>query len=192
MTTNGIMQILLFFAVVLLVTKPMGLYMARVFNGTRTLLSPIFVPVEKLIYKILGTNEEEDMHWTVYAFAMLMFTVVGIVSTYVLLRAQAHLPWNPKGFSGKDMTPDLSFNTSNSFATNTNWQNYIPEATVSYFSNMVSLAIHNWMSSATGIVIAIALVRGFARRSARASATSGWILPDARCTFCFRSALYMP
>ena len=166
MTTNGVMQILLFFAVVLLVTKPIGLYMAKVFNGDRTLLSPIFVPIEKLFYKLFGVREDEDMPWTVYAFAMLMFTVVGIVFTYVLLRAQAHLPWNPKGFGGKDMTPDLSFNTANSFATNTNWQNYFPEATVSYFSNMVSLAIHNWMSSATGIVIAIALVRGFARRTA--------------------------
>lgn len=167
MTTNGILQILMFFVLVLLATKPMGSYMARVFAGERTVLTPILKPVERLFYKLFGVKEEEDMPWTTYTFAMLMFTVVGIVLTYVLLRGQGHLPWNPKGFSGKDMSPDLSFNTANSFATNTNWQNYVPEATVSYFSNMVSLAIHNWMSAATGIVIAIALVRGFARRSAQ-------------------------
>lgn len=167
MTANGIIQILLFFVLILLATKPVGIYMAKVFAGERTLLSSLFKPVEKLFYKLFGVEEEEDMRWTTYAFAMLMFTVVGIVFSYVLLRMQGHLPWNPKGFSGKDMTPDLSFNTANSFATNTNWQNYLPEATVSYFSNMVSLAIHNWMSSATGIVIAIALIRGFARKTAQ-------------------------
>src|SRR5947209_6650267 len=169
MTPNGIKQVLLFFAVIILVTKPMGAYMARVFNGERTLLTPIFKPMEGLFYKIFGVKEDEDMKWTTYAFAMLMFSVVGALLTYALLRLQGSinmLGLNPKGFSGKEMTPDLSFNTANSFTTNTNWQNYVPEATISYFSNMVSLAIHNWMSAATGIVVAIALVRGFARRSA--------------------------
>jgi len=167
MTSNGVFQILLFFGLILLATKPLGTYMARVFDGERTLFSPVFKPIEKLFYKLLGVKEEEDMRWTTYAFAMLAFTVVGVLFSYVLLRLQGHLPLNPKGFNGHDMTPDLTFNTANSFATNTNWQNYIPEATVSYFSNMVSLAIHNWMSSATGIAIAIALVRGFARKSAQ-------------------------
>src|SRR5579862_6629900 len=166
MTAIGIFQILLFFALILVLTKPMGIYMAKVFAGERTLLDPILKPIERLCLKLFGVKEEEDMRWTTYTLAMLMFTVVGVVLSYALLRMQGHLPWNPKGFGGKDMTPDLSFNTANSFATNTNWQNYLPEATVSYFSNMVSLAIHNWMSSATGIVLAIALIRGFARKTA--------------------------
>src|SRR4029077_16549964 len=101
-----------------------------------------------------------------YAFALLMFSVVGALLTYALLRLQGHLPFNPKHFGGKEMTPDLAFNTANSFTTNTNWQNYVPEAVVSYFSNMVALAMHNWMSAACGIAVAIALVRGFARKSA--------------------------
>ena len=169
MTANGILQILFFFLLVLLVTKPLGHFMARVFEGEKTLLDPVFKPIERTLYKICGIDETQDMKWTTYAFAMLMFSVVGIVATYALLRLQGSINFagmNPKGFSGKDTTPDLSFNTAVSFATNTNWQNYSPELTMSYFSNMVALAIHNWMSAATGIAIAIALVRGFARRSA--------------------------
>src|SRR5882724_5082988 len=166
MTPNGILQILLYFLVVLLLTRPLGAYMARVFEGERTLLTPVFQPIERLFYKLFGVNEDEDMKWTTYAFAMLMFSVVGAVLTYVLLRLQGHLPFNPQHYDTKQMTADLAFNTSNSFTTNTNWQNYSPEVTVSYFSNMVALAIHNWMSAACGIAIAIALVRGFARRSA--------------------------
>ncbi len=166
MTPNGIVQILLFFGVVLLCTRPMGLYMARVFEGERTLLSPVIRPIEKLFYTLFGVREDEDMRWTTYTFAMLAFSVVGALLTFALLRMQGHLPFNPKAYSGKDMTPDLSFNTSVSFLTNTNWQSYTPEATISYFSNMVSLAVHNWMSAAYGIAIAIVLIRGFARRSA--------------------------
>ncbi len=169
MTPNGIFQILLFFLVILLLTKPMGAYMTRVFEAERTLLSPIVAPIERLFYKLFGVKADDDMKWTTYAFAILMFSVAGMLLTYVLLRVQGSINFmglNPKGFSGKDMTPDLAFNTSASFTTNTNWQSYVPETTVSYFSNMVSLAIHNWMSAATGIAIAIALVRGFARRSA--------------------------
>ena len=169
MTPNGILQILFFFLLVLLVTKPLGHFMGRVFEGEKTMLDPVFKPIERLLYKIFGVDEEQDMKWTTYAFAMLMFSVAGIVLTYALLRLQGSINFmgmNPKGFGSKDMPPDLSFNTAVSFATNTNWQNYSPELTMSYFSNMVSLAIHNWMSAATGIAIAIALVRGFARRSA--------------------------
>jgi K+-transporting ATPase ATPase A chain len=166
MTTNGVLQILLFFALVLLATKPLGAYMARVFSGERTLLSPVFQPVERLFYKLFGVKEEEDMRWTTYAFAMLMFSLVGLGLTYALLRLQHLLPLNPQGFGTKQMPADLAFNTSASFTTNTNWQNYVPETTVSYFSNMVALAVHNWMSAACGIAIAIALVRGLARRSA--------------------------
>jgi K+-transporting ATPase ATPase A chain len=166
MTTLGVLQILVFFVLLILVTKPIGLYMTRVFNGDRTWLDPVFKPIERFFYKLLGVDEKQDMKWTTYTAAMLAFSVVGIVVTYALLRLQGMLPWNPQHFAGKDMTPDLSFNTAVSFATNTNWQAYTPESTVSYFSNMVSLAVHNWMSAATGIAIAIALVRGFARRSA--------------------------
>ena len=167
MTPIGIFQMLLFFGLIVLVTKPMGAYMARVFNGERTFLQPVLGPIERLFYKLFGVREDEDMRWTTYAFAMLMFSVVGGLLTYALLRLQGHLPFNPKGFSGKDMTPDLAFNTAWSFVTNTNWQNYVPETTVSYFSNMVALAIHNWMSAATGIAVAVALIRGFARHSAQ-------------------------
>src|SRR5579871_1257532 len=118
MTSNGILQILLYFVVILLLTKPLGAYMARVFGGERTLLSPILQPVERLFYKLFGVKEDEDMKWTTYAFAMLMFSIVGIVLTYILLRLQGHLPFNPQHYGTKQMTPDLAFNTANSFATN--------------------------------------------------------------------------
>ncbi len=166
MTTNGTLQILFFCAIVFALTKPMGAYMARVFEGEKTLLSPILRPLERLCYRLFGVNEEQDMRWTTYAFALVAFSLVGMLASYLLLRMQGILPFNPQGLSGKEMTPDLAFNTSASFTTNTNWQSYVPEATVSYFSNMVSLAIHNWMSAASGIAIAIALVRGLARKSA--------------------------
>lgn len=167
MTTIGILQIVLFFALIVLATKPLGSYMASVFAGERTLLTPLLRPLERLCYRLFGVREDEDMRWTTYAFAMLMFSLAGGVLTYALLRLQGVLPLNPQHFSGKDMTPDLSFNTAVSFITNTNWQNYTPEATVSYFSNMVALAMHNWMSAATGIAVAVAIIRGFARHSAK-------------------------
>jgi K+-transporting ATPase ATPase A chain len=180
MTPIGIFQMLLFFGLIILFTKPMGAYMARVFNGERTFLQPVLGPIERGFYRLFGVREDEDMPWTTYAFAMLMFSAVGGLLTFALLRLQGHLPFNPKGFGGKDMTPDLAFNTAWSFVTNTNWQTYTPEATISYFSNMVSLAIHNWMSAATGIAIAVALIRGFARHSARGIG-SFWV-DVTRCT----------
>jgi K+-transporting ATPase ATPase A chain len=167
MTANGILQVLLFFGLIVLLTKPMGAYMARVFQGERTLLSPLLRPVERRVYRLLGVREDEDMPWTRYAFALLMFSVVGGLFSYALLRLQGYLPFNPQQFSGKEMTPDLAFNTSMSFTTNTNWQSYVPEAVVSYFSNMVALASHNWTSAAAGMAVAIAIVRGFTRHSAR-------------------------
>ncbi len=179
MTSNGILQMALFFGVLLLLTKPLGAYMARVFQGERTFLTPVLRPVERLFYKLFGVNEDEDMRWTTYAFAMLMFSVVGALLTYALLRLQGYLPFNPKRFTGKEMTADLAFNTAMSFTTNTNWQNYVPEAVVSYFSNMVALAWHNWMSAATGIAVAIAVVRGFARHSAKGIGNF-WVDYDAR------------
>jgi K+-transporting ATPase ATPase A chain len=165
MTANGILQLALFFGIILVLTKPMGRYMARVFQGERSLLTPVLRPVERVFYKLFGVKEDEDMKWTTYSFSLLMFSLVGLVLTYALLRLQGHLPLNPQNFSGKEMTADLSFNTAISFTTNTNWQNYVPEATISYFSNMVALAVHNWMSAAAGIAVAIALVRGFARHT---------------------------
>jgi K+-transporting ATPase ATPase A chain len=165
MTFTGILQMLLFFGLVLLLTKPIGTYMARVYSDERTFLTPILRPVERLFYRIFGVREDQDMPWTTYAYALLMFSVVGALLSYALLRLQGYLPFNPKGFGGKEMTPDLAFNTAMSFTTNTNWQNYVPEAVVSYFSNMVPLAIHNWMSAAAGMAVAVALIRGFARHS---------------------------
>jgi potassium-transporting ATPase potassium-binding subunit len=166
MTANGSLQLLLFFGLVVLLTRPMGAYLARVFQGERTLLGPVLRPLERFLYRAFGVREDEDMPWTTYAYALLAFSVVGCVFSYALLRLQGHLPFNPQHFSGREMTADLAFNTAVSFTTNTNWQNYVPEAAVSYFSNMVSLAMHNWMSAAAGIAVAIALVRGFARGSA--------------------------
>lgn len=167
MSINGLLQILIFFGILLLITKPLGAFMAKVFEGERTFLHRVLRPFEVLIYRVCGIHEDEDMPWTTYAIGVLLFSVVGMLITYILLRAQGAINFaglNPQGYSGKDMTPDLAFNTASSFATNTNWQNYVPEVTVSYFSNMVSLATHNWMSAATGIAVAIALIRGFSRK----------------------------
>jgi K+-transporting ATPase ATPase A chain len=165
MTAAGILQLALFFGLILLLTKPMGGFMARVFAGERTFLTPVLGPVERVMYRLFGVREDEDMAWTTYAFALLMFSMVGGLLSYALLRLQAYLPFNPQGFGGKQMTPDLAFDTAMSFTTNTNWQNYVPEAVASYFSNMVALASHNWMSAAAGIAVAIAVVRGFARQT---------------------------
>ncbi len=166
MTVNGVVQMLLFFGLILLLTRPMGIYMTRVFAGERTFLTPALRPVERLLYRLFGVREEQDMPWTTYAFALLIFSLVGGLVTYALLRLQGFLPLNPQHFGGRQMTADLAFNTSMSFTTNTNWQNYVPEAVVSYFSNTVALATHNWVSAAAGIAVAIAVVRGFARHSA--------------------------
>ena len=173
MTAIGWAQIIVYFLLILALTKPMGSYMFRVFKGERTLLTPVFGPVERFVYRAGGVQPEEDMKWTTYTVAMLLFSVVGIVITYAILRWQAFLPLNPEHLGssqapswGTAMTPDLAFNTSVSFATNTNWQSYGGENTMSYFSQMVGLASHNFFSAATGIAIAIALVRGLARKSA--------------------------
>jgi potassium-transporting ATPase potassium-binding subunit len=166
MNLNGILQILVFFAVLLALTKPVGAYMAKVFSGDRMLLSPVLRPLERGFYRLMGVREDEEMRWSVYAFALLAFSVVGMLLTYILLRFQGSLPLNPQGLGARQMPADLAFNTAASFTTNTNWQSYAPEPTLSYFSNMVALAIHNWMSAAAGMAVAIALVRGFARRQA--------------------------
>lgn len=174
MTANGIAQILLFFFVLLLITKPLGVYMARVFNGECTFLHPFLFPLEKAIYKIMGVRQEEEMPWALYASALVLFSLAGLLITYLLLRMQALFPFNPQKYGSQLMPPDLDFNTAVSFTTNTNWQSYVPESSVSYFSNMVALAVHNWMSAATGIAFALALIRGFARRNAH-SVGNFWV-----------------
>ncbi|MBC8136730.1 MAG: potassium-transporting ATPase subunit KdpA, partial [Fibrella sp.] len=166
MTFNGILQILLFFGILLLTVKPLGTYMARVFTGERTFLTPVLGPVERGLYKLFGVREDDSQRWTTYAFSMLAFSIVGMLMTYILLRLQGSLPLNPQDFGPKQMPADLAFNTAASFTSNTNWQSYAPDYTLSYFSNMVALATHNWMSAATGIAVAIALVRGFVAKNA--------------------------
>ncbi|WP_040668767.1 potassium-transporting ATPase subunit KdpA, partial [Nitrolancea hollandica] len=166
MTFPGWLQIIVFFLALLALTKPLGSYMARVFNGERTILSPALVPVERGIYRIAGVNANEDQRWWVYAIALLLFNLGGVLLLYVLQRIQGFLPFNPQGFSG--LAPDLAFNTAVSFFTNTNWQSYGGESTMSYLTQMAGLTVQNFVSAATGIAIALALIRGFARRRADA------------------------
>ncbi len=166
MNAIGTEQILIYFAIILALTKPVGSYLAAVMEGGRTIFHPILRPVEKLVYKFCGVKEAEDMRWTGYAAAMLAFSVAGMVLSFAMMRLQGMLPLNPQSYGTKEISPDLAFNTAASFATNTNWQSYVPETTVSYLTNMVALAIHNWMSAAVGLAIAVAVIRGFARKSA--------------------------
>ncbi|HEY7184532.1 MAG TPA: potassium-transporting ATPase subunit KdpA [Blastocatellia bacterium] len=162
MTINGWLQILFFFALILAVTKPMGIFMARVFNRERTFLDPVLRPVERLIYRLTGVDEQREMRWTEYAAAMLLFSVVSMVVLYLLQRVQAWLPFNPEKLA--NIEPSSSFNTAASFTTNTNWQSYVPEVTMSYLTQMAGLAYHNFISAATGIALAIAFIRGISRR----------------------------
>jgi K+-transporting ATPase ATPase A chain len=178
MTFNGIIQILLFFGLVLLVTKPLGLFMARVFNGERTFLSGVLGPVEKVIYRICGIDPDQEQHWTTYTVAMLLFNCAGLLLLFGLQRLQHLLPFNPQGLG--PVAPDLSFNTAVSFTTNTNWQSYSGESTMSYLVQMAGLAYQNFVSAATGIALAIVLIRGFARHSMQ---TLGNFWADlVRCT----------
>jgi K+-transporting ATPase ATPase A chain len=163
MTGNGILQITLYFLVLLALTKPLGAYMAKVFSGERTWMHRVLRPIETVIYKVCGIDENAEQHWTRYAGSVLVFSVAGILFTYLLLRVQQWLPLNPQGLG--NVGTDLAFNTSTSFGTNTNWQSYVPEVTMSYFSQMIALATHNFWSAAAGIAVAIAFVRGFSRHS---------------------------
>lgn len=172
MTANGILQIVAFFLIILALTKPLGAYMARIFEGRRTFLHGVLRPLEIGIYKLCGIREGEEQHWTGYTGALLLFSLAGLLLTYFIQRFQGHLPLNPQGFGTAHppagatvMTSDLAFNTAVSFTTNTNWQSYVPETTMSYFTQMVGLATHNFFSGAAGIAVAIAIVRGFARHS---------------------------
>ena len=162
MTANGWFQILFFFALVLLVTKPLGIFMARVFNRERTFMDPVLRPIEKLIYRSTGVNEDREMGWIEYAVSMLLFSVVSMLALYLIQRVQLHLPWNPQKLGA--VAPDLAFNTAASFTTNTNWQDYGGETTMSYFTQMAGLAYHNFVSAAVGIALAIAFIRGIVRR----------------------------
>src|SRR5271163_4241898 len=165
MTIFGWIQIALFSVIVILIARPFGGYMTRVFAGERTFLSPVLRPVERAVYWCCGVDEKEEQHWLTYAVAMLFFSVVGFLTLYALQRLQWYLPFNPQGQTGVEQS--LAFNTSVSFITNTNWQSYVPETTMSYLTQMLGLTVHNFASAATGIALALALIRGFARRSSK-------------------------
>ncbi|MGA7201208.1 MAG: potassium-transporting ATPase subunit KdpA [Candidatus Cybelea sp.] len=165
MTAIGWLQAIFFFLLVLAVTKPLGTYMARVFEGERTWLTPVFAPLERGIYRLCGVREDEEMTWYAYALSMLAFSLVGLVYLYVLLRTQKWLPFNPQHID--NMSPDLAWNTAVSFTTNTNWQFYSGETAMSYLSQMAGLAWHNFVSAAAGIAIAVAVVRGVARTNVK-------------------------
>src|SRR3984957_5674047 len=179
MTANGWLQILLFLALVFLVTKPMGIFMARVFNRERTFMDPVLRPIERLLYRVTAVDENHEMRWTEYAISMLLFSLVSMIVLYLMERLQGYLPFNPQKL-GAVNPPVLAFNTAASFTTNTNWQNYAGETTMSYFTQMAGLAYHNFMSAAVGIVLAIAFIRGIARRQMQ---TIGHFWVDlVRCT----------
>jgi K+-transporting ATPase ATPase A chain len=173
MTANGWIQIAIFCLAVLACVKPLGLYMAKVFEGEITFLAP----VERAFYRMGGVKKEEQ-HWTTYTIAMLAFSVAGFLSLYLIQRLQTMLPYNPQGMAA--VTPDLAFNTSISFISNTNWQSYSGETTLTYLVQMLGLTVHNFLSAATGIALALALIRGFARRSAR-TVGNFWV-DMTRCT----------
>ncbi len=178
MTVNGWLQVALYCVLLMLLTKPLGGYMTRVFAGERTFLSPVLRPLERGLYRVSGVDDAQEQHWVLYAIAMLAFTFAGFVVLYALQRLQALLPFNPQKLDA--VSPDLAFNTSVSFVTNTNWQSYVPETTMSYLVEMAGLTVHNFVSAATGIALALALIRGFSRRSAK-SVGNFWV-DLTRCT----------
>ena len=178
MTLNGWIQIAIYFAVLTALVVPLGRYMARVFEGEWTVLTPVFRPVERGLYRIAGIDETREQHWITYTVAMLLFNAAGFLLVYAILRFQALLPLNPAGMSA--VAPDLTFNTAVSFTTNTNWQNYGGESTMSYLSQMMALTTQNFVSAAVGIALAVALIRAFARASGK---TVGNFWVDlTRCT----------
>ena len=187
MTSIGIAQILVFFLVLLAITKPLGAFMNKVFEGERTFLHPIFRPLERLIYLVGGVREDEEQSWVRYSASMISLSIFSFLFVYLLQRLQGHLPLNPMEFStpkapsfATPMSPDLAFNTAVSFMTNTNWQSYSPDTTMSYLTQMAALAVQNFVSAAVGIAVAVALIRGFARHTAK---TIGNFWVDVtRCT----------
>src|SRR6202162_2435327 len=187
MTLLGIAQIIIFFGIVLAITKPIGVFMHRVFEGERTFLYPIFRPLERLIYWVGGVRENEEQSWVRYSASMISLSFFSFLFVYVLQRLQGHLPLNPMHFTtpqapsnATPMTPDLAFNTAISFVTNTNWQSYSPDTTMSYLTQMAALAVQNFVSAAVGIAVAVGLIRGVARDTAK---TIGNLWVDVtRCT----------
>src|SRR5215467_4529646 len=163
MTINGWLQIFVFLALAFAVTKPLGVFMTRVFSRERTFLDPVLCPIERLLYRFTGVDESYEMRWTEYATSMLLFSGLSMLLLYLIQRIQGLLPFNPQHFAG--VSPQhVAFNTAASFTTNTNWQAYSGETTMSYLTQMAGLAYHNFVSAATGIVLAIAFIRGIARR----------------------------
>ena len=165
MTANGLLQITIYFLVLVALAKPLGLYITKVMQGERTFMHRVLRPLEAGIYKLCGIDEHAEQHWTSYAGGILLFSVATLLVTYVVQRIQQWLPWNPAGLG--NVGPDLSFNTAMSFTTNTNWQSYTPETTVSYLTQMVGLATHNFFSAAVGLAAGVAVIRGFARHSVK-------------------------
>src|SRR6185369_14827640 len=171
MTFNGWFQILLFIAIIIAIAKPIGVFMTHLFEGERTFLHPVLRPLERLVYRLTGVEEQREMHWTEYATSMLLFSLVSLLLLYAMQRLQGYLPFNPQNLPGVDTGTSAtggfaasSFNTAASFTTNTNWQSYVPEVTMSYFTQMAGLAYHNFVSAAVGIALAVAFIRGIARR----------------------------
>jgi K+-transporting ATPase ATPase A chain len=165
MTANGWFQIGLYVLVLFLITKPIGIFLTRVFERQTTFLDPVLRPVERLIYRICGVDEDKEMRWTEYGTTMLVFSAVSLILLYLFERLQQWLPWNPQRFA--NVTPDLAWNTAVSFTTNTNWQAYTPEVTMSYLTQMAGLAYHNFASAAVGIALAIAVIRGVSRHESK-------------------------
>jgi len=177
MTWNGWLQAAVLFGFVFALMKPLGVYIAKVLEGEKTFLDPVLRPVERWIYRLSGIEAGVEMTWREYTVAMLIFSFVSLLLTYLIERAQHFLPWNPQGLAA--VAPDLAWNTAASFTTNTNWQSYVPETVMSYFTEMVGLAYHNFLSAAVGIAVGIALVRGIARKQ---SPTIGNFWVDATRT----------
>jgi K+-transporting ATPase ATPase A chain len=167
MTSIGVLQIAIFFGLILICTKPLGAFMANVFEGRRTFLHPVLRWLEVLTYKVAGVREDAEQRWTQYTASLLSFSLFGLLMVYLLQRAQGVLPLNPQHFNAGNVSPDLAFNTAVSFMTNTNWQAYSGESTLSYLVQMAALTVQNFASAAAGIAIAIALVRGFARQECK-------------------------
>src|ERR1022692_2383729 len=174
MISLGIAQIVVYFALILVLTKPIGTFFYHVFEGKKTFLHPVFRPLERLIYWFGGVREDEEQSWIRYSASMISLSVFSFLFVYVIQRLQGHLPLNPMHFStpqapqgATGMTPDLAFNTAVSFITNTNWQSYSPDTTVSYFTNMAAFAVQNFVSAAVGLAVAIAMIRGFARHTTK-------------------------
>ncbi len=185
MSGMGLLQIVIYFAVLTALAVPLGGFMARVYAGERTFLSPVLGPVERLIYRASGVRVDDDMHWKRYALAALVFNLLGALAVYALQRLQGMLPLNPQDLGA--VSPDSSFNTAVSFATNTNWQGYGGESTMSYLTQMLGLNVQNFLSAATGMAVLVAFIRGFVRRqSAGDRQLLGRPDPRRRCTCCCR------